>query len=108
LATFDALEVWTRRENPRGCGFVNAAAELPDLTHPGRVVIAEQKRWFRDYLRELCRATPASDPDDLADELALLHEGAMVLGGLDAVAEPVTLARRLAVRALTQRGLPAA
>ncbi|MFD5000863.1 TetR/AcrR family transcriptional regulator [Streptomyces buecherae] len=108
LATFDALEVWTRRENPRGCGFVNAAAELPDLTHPGRVVIAEQKRWFRDYLRELCRATPASDPDDLADELALLHEGAMVLGGLDAVAEPVPLARRLAVRALTQRGLPAA
>ncbi|MFE6780302.1 TetR/AcrR family transcriptional regulator [Streptomyces sp. NPDC057702] len=107
VATFDALEVWTRRENPRGCAFVNAAAELPDPTHPGHLAVIEQKRWLRDYLRALCRATPAADPERLADELVLLYEGAMVLGGLAVVDEPVRLARELAVRALAQRGLTA-
>ncbi|MBB5933660.1 TetR/AcrR family transcriptional regulator [Streptomyces zagrosensis] len=105
LATFDALERWMRRENPRGCGFVNAAAELPDAAHPGRQVIADQKRWLRGYLRELCHAASASDPDTLADELVLLHEGAMVLSGLAIVDAPVRLARDVAVRALAQRGV---
>lgn len=108
LATFDALAVWMRRENPRGCGFVNAAAELPDAAHPGRQAITEQKRWLRDYLHELCRATGVADPERLADELVLLHEGSMVLWGLTVLDDPVLLARELAVRALSERGVPTA
>ncbi|ATL82086.1 TetR/AcrR family transcriptional regulator [Streptomyces malaysiensis] len=100
LATFDALAEWVRRENPRGCGFVNAAAELPDAAHPARQVIADQKHWLRGYLRELCEQAGVAAPDELADELLLLHEGATVLNGLSVVTDPVGIARRLAQRAL--------
>lgn len=106
LASFDALGEWMRRENPRGCGFVNAAAELPDPAHPGRAVIADQKRWLRDYLRELSGDAGASDPAALADELVLLHEGATVLGGLSVTPDPVGTARALAARALRCAGCP--
>lgn len=106
LATFDALGAWMRRENPRGCGFVNAAAELPDPRHPGRAVIDGQKRWLRGYLRDLC--AEAADPELLADELFLLHEGATVLNGLAVVPDAVSVSRRLAVGALEAAGLSAA
>lgn len=104
LGTFDALEEWMRRESPRGCGFVNAAAELPDPLHPGRQVITGQKRWLRGHLRGLCAEAGAEDADRLAGELVLLHEGATVLSGLDAVADPVAAARSLARCALDRAG----
>ncbi|MFI0819903.1 TetR/AcrR family transcriptional regulator [Streptomyces sp. NPDC021098] len=105
LATFDALGVWMRRENPRGCGFVNAAAELPDADHPARRAISDQKRWLRDYLRGLAEDARVPEPDALADELLLLHEGATVLYGLSAVPDPVATARRMARAALERAGV---
>lgn len=104
IGTFDALDVWMRRESPRGCGFVNAAAELPDPQHPGREVISGQKRWLRGHLRELCAEAGADDADRLAGELLLLHEGATVLCGLGVVADPVAAARSLAQCALERAG----
>ncbi|WP_369200880.1 TetR/AcrR family transcriptional regulator [Streptomyces sp. PU-14G] len=104
LATFDALAEWTRSHNPRGCGFVNAAAELPDPAHPGRRIITDQKLWLRGCLYELAVAAGAADPGRLADELTLLHEGATVLCGLAFVDDPVTRARALAEQALDHAG----
>ncbi|HEV7629013.1 MAG TPA: helix-turn-helix domain-containing protein [Streptomyces sp.] len=104
LSTFDALDLWMRRENPRGCGFVNAAAELPDPQHPGRKVISGQKQWLRGYLRELGAEAGARDADRLADELVLLHEGATVLNGLHVVDDPVAAARSLARCAMERAG----
>lgn len=104
LTTFDGLEEWMLRENPRGCGFVNAAAELPDPAHPGRAAITDQKRWLRGYLRELSASAGAPDPVGLADELVLLHEGAMVLGGLSVTEQPFRTARSLAVLAMDRAG----
>ena len=109
LATFDALAEWMLRHNPRGCGFVNAAAELPDPAHPGRQVITEQKSWLRGYLYELGTAAGAAAPDRarrLADELTLLHEGATVLRGLGVVDDPVGAARALAEEALNRATAP--
>lgn len=103
LTTLDALAEWMLRRNPRGCGFVNAAAELPDPAHPGRQVITEQKRWLRGYLYELGAAAGVTDPgraSRLADELTLLHEGVMVLRGIGVVDDPVGAARAMAEAAL--------
>ncbi|RCG26673.1 TetR/AcrR family transcriptional regulator [Streptomyces diacarni] len=104
LATFDALAEWTRRHNPRGCGFVNAAAELPDPAHPGRRIITDQKLWLRGCLYELAVEAGAADPGRLADELTLLHEGATVLRGLALVDDPVARARALAEQTLDRAG----
>jgi AcrR family transcriptional regulator len=78
LGVFDALEAWMAAEDFRGCGFVNALAELPAAEHPARQVIAGQKRWMRDYLRELAEAAGVVDPADVAYTAFLLYEGATV------------------------------
>jgi AcrR family transcriptional regulator len=62
----------------RGCALANAAVELPDKDHPARCVIETFKIAQRDRLVRVCRATGASEPDLLADELFLLLEGARV------------------------------
>jgi len=97
LSTFDALEEWMERENYRGCGFVNAAAEFPDADHPARAVVLEQKRWMRGYLAELATEAGAEDPVDLAERLLILHEGATVASSLGVSPEAVRKARQIAV-----------
>jgi AcrR family transcriptional regulator len=78
LATFDALGSWLRGEERRGCGFVNARAELADPAHPGRRVAEAEKAWMLELLTDLSRRAPVSAPDELARELFILHEGAVV------------------------------
>lgn len=102
LATFDALDEWMERENPRGCGFVNAAAELTDTYHPGRIVVVEQKRWLRRYLAELVAESGAEDPEHLAERLVILHEGAMVANSLGTVANAAQTAKETAACLLTE------
>lgn len=82
LATFDGLGEWMERENPRGCGFVNAYAELADPAHPAREVVLEQKRWLLGYLTELAEEAGAKDARELAETLLMLHEGATVTNSL--------------------------
>lgn len=79
LRTFDALGEWMHRVGPRGCAFVNALAELPDPTHPARLVLADQKQWLLGYLTELAgTGDVVRQPAELAAQLLLLHEGAVV------------------------------
>ena len=78
LATFDALGSWLRHEKRRGCGFVNACAELTDPESPGRQVAEAEKTWLREYLVALARQTAAPAPDELGRQLFMLHEGAVV------------------------------
>lgn len=104
LATFDALGAWMRAENPRGCAFVNAIAELPDPGHPGHRVASEQKEWLLDYLTRL--ATDAGLPTTLGHRLWLLHEGATVAYGTGLIPGAAKEARA-AAEALIGGGTPA-
>lgn len=96
LSTFDALEGWIEKENFRGCGFVNAAAELPHDGHPARDVVMDQKSWLRGYLMQLASEGGAADPGRLAEQLVILHEGANVANSLDISAEAAQRAREIA------------
>jgi AcrR family transcriptional regulator len=62
----------------RGCDLANAAVEIPDPQHPARKVVDSFKRTQRNRLVELCRGAGARDPEQLADCLWLLLEGARV------------------------------
>src|SRR2546421_5906148 len=62
----------------RGCAFVNAAVELGERKHPARKLIEEHKRRQRERLIALCRDAGYEKPEQLADELFLLVEGARV------------------------------
>jgi AcrR family transcriptional regulator len=78
LATFDALGGWLRGEERRGCGFVNARAELARQGHPGQRVAEEEKAWMLELLTTLSREAQVRAPEGLAKELFMLHEGAVV------------------------------
>jgi AcrR family transcriptional regulator len=77
LAPFDVLPDWLL-ECPRGCSFINAFAELPDVDHPGRQVVVAEKTWLLEQFRAGLAEAGIEQPDRLAAQLLSLHEGAIV------------------------------
>lgn len=102
LGTFDALRDWLRRLGPRGCGFVNAAAELVEADHPGRRVARRQKSWMRRYLADLAADAGHTSPE-LANQLFILHEGAAVAYSVAGVRDAASTARAAAAALLGVR-----
>jgi AcrR family transcriptional regulator len=72
------LDLEKRAAQPgfRGCPFVNIAAELADPGHPARRMVAESKARLLARLLNISTAAGVSDPQGLANGLALLIEGA--------------------------------
>lgn len=60
----------------RGSAILNALAELPEVDHPARRVIAEHRLREHERILQLCREAGFKDPDLAADEFYLLLEGA--------------------------------
>ncbi|MFC5678695.1 TetR/AcrR family transcriptional regulator [Aeromicrobium endophyticum] len=89
LALLRALDSWMD-DNARGCGFVNAYAELAGTGHAGLSIIADEKQWTRDYYVELLTEAGIADPQRRGRELALVHEGVVVQ--LTAGAQPHAMA----------------
>lgn len=85
----------------RGCGLLNAAAELP-VGDPGRASVASQKseveNLFRRCLRDM--RLEAAAADETAEHLSFLLEGAMSRAGLDGHDGRLKTARRIAVSLL--------
>ena len=75
-AVFAASEEWSATDGAHGCAMINAHAEVNDPAHPAHRVIVEQKQWMLQLFRDVVGA------EDLARELFLLHEGALVTHGV--------------------------
>lgn len=84
----------------RGCGLLNAAAELP-AEAPGRQVVRRHKEevaaLLASHVSELNRL-PAVRVSVLSDQLAFLLEGAMVRAGLEGDSRLLHHARALALQ----------
>jgi AcrR family transcriptional regulator len=78
LAVFDVAEAWFRQNNFYGCMFINAIGEHSAADTPIRQVCKDFKAMMRGFLHELCIEAAVPDPPGLAEELALLLEGAIV------------------------------
>jgi AcrR family transcriptional regulator len=75
LALFDALVVQTQPDRCRGCPFQMALTEFPDPAVATHRHAAANKAWVRARLGELTAELGGTDPEALADRLALLMEG---------------------------------
>jgi AcrR family transcriptional regulator len=62
----------------RGCAIANAAVELREIDHPARQIIDDYKTRKRDRIVTLFREAGYADPEQLADEVFLLFEGARI------------------------------
>jgi AcrR family transcriptional regulator len=94
----------------RGCGLLNAAAELP-VGDPGRATVSFQKeeveRLFVQYLRDI-KPDAALPVEETARHLSFLIEGAMARAGLDGHDASLKTARKIAVSILDQLSKPEA
>lgn len=82
LAMYDALEEWFEDPGFRGCMFIKASAEYQDAEDAIHVQSAEHKRLLFEHVGALCAEAGLSDPDDLARQLLVLKEGAIVMAVL--------------------------
>jgi AcrR family transcriptional regulator len=73
---FDAVATLATSPTCLGCSFQKAAAEFPERVHPGHLVALTHKDGVRDRLRQLAVDAGASHPDQLADALLLVMDGA--------------------------------
>ena len=62
----------------RGCAIANAAVEMREINHPARQIIDDYKTRKRNRLVGLFREAGYAEPDQLADEVFLLFEGARI------------------------------
>jgi AcrR family transcriptional regulator len=98
VAVIDALESWLAA-GTRGCGFVNAYAELSTQSEAATRVVRREKEWIRLLYKRLLDEAGYESPAALGRRLALVHEGAIV--ALTAGGSPEALDdARAATRAL--------
>jgi len=101
LAMFDALGVWFNGRAFKGmgfygCAFINAAGEFGDHSHPAHRAAAEHKHSIVTYLERLCSELGAPEPRHLAEQLALLKEGAIATAQVRAMPEAAQISRDMA------------
>lgn len=82
----------------RGCGLLNAAAELP-AGHAGRAAVRAHKEQVEAILAGHLEQL-APDPAGLARHLSLLLEGGMMRAGLEGTSAVLEQARSIAVQLL--------
>ena len=92
LACFAGLGPWFASRGFRGCPFMNASLELHDPGHPARAVARRHKAATRDAFARAARDAGHDDAtaDALADQLALLFDGAIAQAQMR---DPATAAR---------------
>jgi len=93
LGVFDALATWMDGQR-RGCGFVNAYAELGDTDHPAVAVVRAEKAWMRSLFDAL------TGDEGLGAHVHLLYEGTLVVLTAGADASATASARRCVQTAL--------
>ena len=101
LDVLDALETWLE-QGTRGCGFVNAYAELSTQSAAATRVVRSEKEWIRRLYATLLAEEGVPSAETLGRQLALLHEGAVVqltAGGSPEALEDARAATRSLLRA---------
>ena len=67
----------------RGCAFLNAASEFEDPRSPVRLVVAEHRQWYYQFLRRAFEDAGHQLPANAARHFVMLRDGAMSAAYLD-------------------------
>jgi AcrR family transcriptional regulator len=98
LALFELAKSWFADPDFYGCIFVNAAVEYAEPGHPINACAREFKTLLHDFARAQASAGGAADPDGLADQIALLFEGATTVAQVSARPDAATTAKQIAAQ----------
>lgn len=106
-ALFDVLDEWFNAEEFRGCIFITAAAEFTSPTDPAHQASAEHKQAVCEFLCDLAINAGAEAPEELAEQLSLLMEGAITVRHVSGNLQAARLAQRTAELVLEKHLPPA-
>ena len=98
IATFSYLERWFKHAEFYGCPFVNAAGEYSSRKSPVFHAAVMHKRLMVAYFEELARAAGLKSPKAVAEEINLLHEGAIAVAHITGDSRSARAARGVAQR----------
>lgn len=79
MAIFEAIGMQATSPQCLGCSFQGAALEFPTQEHPAHQVALAHKEIFRERLRQLSEEAGLRAPEELANQLLLLMEGAWIV-----------------------------
>jgi AcrR family transcriptional regulator len=102
LSLFELAKSWFADPDFYGCIFVNAAVEYSEPAHPINACAREFKTLLRGFAREQAEAGGAADPEALADQIALLFEGATTVAQVSARPDAATTAKTIAAQLIDQ------
>ena len=106
LAVYDVLGALFAEPDYRGCAFVNAMAEAaPDSVEAQSATIF--RTWVHDLFLDLATGAGAADPEQLAETLVVLYDGAVATAQMDKAPWAAQTARRTAELVLDNAGIRA-
>jgi AcrR family transcriptional regulator len=97
LAIFDIAEAWFQENNFFGCMFINAVGEYAEKDSPVRQISKQFKQLMWNYVADLAKEAEVSNYKELADEVCLLLEGAIVTAQVSSNPKAARTARKMAV-----------
>ena len=100
LSMFDALEEWFNEPGYRGCMFIKASSEYQDARHPIHKQSADHKRMLETHMTGLAIRAKLNNPVQVARQLLLLKEGAIVTAHLGHTENAALDAKAAAVQLL--------
>ncbi|MGO1003409.1 TetR/AcrR family transcriptional regulator [Lysobacter sp. CA196] len=103
LAVFDALGERLNSSGFRGCIFINSIVELADRDHAGHAVANDHKQQVTAYLERLLVEAQVRPAADLADQLMMLVDGAIVTALRTGSAAAAASAKEIADLLIRQR-----
>ncbi|GGX59862.1 TetR/AcrR family transcriptional regulator [Streptomyces hiroshimensis] len=104
LAVFDWLEEWFGEPDFRGCAFINAYGELGSGSAGVAGAVRDHKAEVLRYLTGLVRAAGVADPGPVAEQLAVLVDGAITTAAVTGAADSARRAREAAAVLLEAAG----
>lgn len=102
LAIFDVLDSMLNDPEFRGCLFITAAAEFPSHTDPAHQAAARHARALLDLYLSLAVRAGVEKPLVVAQQLAILFDGALLLKHVTGNADAPRLAREAGMLLLEQ------
>jgi hypothetical protein len=102
LVLWDVLEEWFGSEDfqVRVADGLIGGVELPGPGHPEHDAVVANRHSLRRLLEDLAKEVGAPDPGELASQLQMLFEGAVIGALIDGQPQVARIARHLAVVAL--------
>lgn len=102
IAMFDALDEWFHQPDFHGCMFAKACSEYQDPEHPINREATDHVARISAQLATIAERAGLRQPSELARQLALLKEGAVVLATMGRGGTPALDAKAIAIKLIDE------